>query len=35
MPEALKRKDKDGTPYQRPPAIEAWITTVRRFPQIG
>lgn len=25
MPEALKRKEKDGTPYQRPPAIEAWI----------
>ena len=25
MPEALKRNQKDGTPYQRPPAIEAWI----------
>ncbi|RMC98554.1 sigma-70 family RNA polymerase sigma factor [Aquitalea palustris] len=25
MPVALKRKDKDGMPYQRPPEIEAWI----------
>ena len=25
MPEALKRKEKDGTPYRRPPEIEAWI----------
>ncbi len=25
MPVALKRKEKDGTPYRRPPEIEAWI----------
>ncbi|RFP10383.1 sigma-70 family RNA polymerase sigma factor [Duganella sp. BJB488] len=25
MPIALKSKDKDGTPYRRPPEIDAWI----------
>lgn len=25
MPEPLKRKMRDGTPYQRPPEIEAWV----------
>lgn len=25
MPIALKRKEKDGTPYRRPPEIEAQI----------
>jgi len=25
MPAALKRKDKDGKPYRRPPEIQAWI----------
>jgi len=25
MPEALKRKKRDGTPYERPPEIEAWL----------
>jgi hypothetical protein len=26
MPEPLKRKQKNGTPYERPPEIEAWLT---------
>ena len=25
MPEALKKKTTDGTPYERPPEIEAWL----------
>lgn len=25
MPESLKRKKKDGTPYERPPEIEDWL----------
>lgn len=25
MPEPLKRKSRDGTPYERPPEIEAWL----------
>ena len=25
MPEPLKRKKRDGTPYERPPEIEAWL----------
>jgi len=28
MPVALKRKKKDGTLYQRPAAVEAWIETL-------
>lgn len=25
MPKPLKRKKKDGTPYERPPEVEFWL----------
>lgn len=31
MPEALKRKKKDGTRYTRPPEIEAWLEKIEKF----
>jgi hypothetical protein len=41
MPAALKRKERDGTPYRRPPNIDAWIEKLEavdvasRLPQFA
>ncbi len=35
MPAALKRKDKDGKPYERPPEIEACIERLDALGEVG